>query len=207
MCFSVRSFGCALFNFLEELILEMLIIVLKKYGGPVILGVLLAAVIAYAVVNGSGGKPVDYEAEIGNSSLLFDLPVYNETNKTVIMRSKYNSKYSDADGNLLSHPHHYLVCSDNDSNRYFVTYALNGAYTKISGTLYASSVYDACWLEFYDENNRLLCSTIVLGGERNTKSCSVIVNVTGVNYLTIKMCAKYNPSNGNHGIISKLEIQ
>lgn len=77
-----------------------------------------------------------------------------------------------------------LLCKGNNQG---VVYELDGAFSKLTGELYAQNAGTVCWLEFYNGDS-LLFSTEKLS--EDNPSCHVNVNVSNVNFLTIYFCSE-----------------
>lgn len=143
--------------------------------------------------------------------LLFDLPAYYilEDSYAVapIIPSENLETRFDVDG-WKHEKYNQILCDNNgkisEGTTNYVRYELNGKYSRITGSLFATHKTNVCWLEFYDENNRHLGSSSVINSE-NT-SCSVDIDVSGVNYLTVYLCAADTSYSAHRWIFSELVI-
>lgn len=116
---------------------------------------------------------------------LFDLPVYS--NKNVLTGAvdslKYCSERTDVEG--WKHTNCYEICGGTDER--WIRYELNGKYTTIIGELYdANNSGGAGWLEFYDGEDFLAATPRI---DENSSSVEFEIDITGVEYLTVRLCA------------------
>lgn len=144
-------------------------------------------------VGGESAESVTTVAE-PDVLLLFDLPAYYilEDSYAVapIIPSESLDPNFDVDG-WKHENYNQILCDRNgdisEGTNNYVRYELSGKYSRITGNLYAADKTNVCWLEFYDENNRHLGSSSIINSE-NT-SCSVDIDISGVDYLTVYLCA------------------
>lgn len=113
---------------------------------------------------------------------LFDLPVYSEHIGIVVPLS-YCSERTDVDG--WKHTNCYEICGSTEEE--WIRYELNGKYTTIVGELFdANDSGGAGWLEFYDGEDFIAATPKV---DKNTSSVEFEIDITGVEYLTVHLCA------------------
>lgn len=113
---------------------------------------------------------------------LFDLPVYSDKMGNVVSLS-YCSERTDVDG--WKHKNCYEICGS--KNEEWVRYELNGKYSTIDGKLFrAGDGNGAGWLEFYDGDDFIAATPKV---DKTTTSAEFVIDITGVEYLTVHFCA------------------
>lgn len=187
--------------------MEAIIIIVKRSGSVLggILGVLALIALINLVVGGSSTSPAKEPEDIfAKTALLFDLPcgVIDEGGIKSLYKSNEHQPMFDVDS-VKHTTYNHLLCDRYDEPRKRVVIGLEGKYASITGKLYAQAEDNYCWLEFYDENNNFLGSSAILSGD-NT-SCSVNINITGVNDLTVYLRSK-SGAFVNGWIISELKV-
>lgn len=144
--------------------------------------------------NKTSTQSTDGYGKNSSSVTLFDLPVYS--NKTTgVDALSYRSEITDTSG--YKHKNVYEVCGNEYSDVYY-RYELNGKYNVLTGTLYAQELVgiggSTGWLEFYDGDDFIYSTGKVSDSE--TDSVDFSVDITGVDYLTVYLCA-----DGGAGVI------
>lgn len=113
---------------------------------------------------------------------LFSAPYSRSMDNGITLVS---DSYDHTDLEGRTHDKCYVLLCDGDQCG--VIYELDGAFSKLTGELYAQNEGTVCWLEFYDGDS-LLFSTEKLS--EDNPSCHVNVNVSNVNLLTIYFCSE-----------------
>ena len=128
------------------------------------------------------GYRIDALADLTGEVDIFDAPVskINQGGIEIVSYSSY--EHTDLDGDL--HRGCYmLLCEGED---YYVSYKLNGKFSKLTGRLYAQTAGAKCWLEFYN-GSTLIYSTPYLS--EIDVSCTVNIDVSDIDVLTIYLCS------------------
>ena len=96
-----------------------------------------------------------------------------------------SDSYDHTDLEGRTHDKCYMLLCKGDQQG--VVYELEGAFSNLTGELYAQNEGTVCWLEFYNGDS-LICSTEKLS--EDNPYCYVSVNVSNVDLLTINFCSE-----------------
>ena len=133
-----------------------------------------------APINNSIINQVDANGELS----LFSIPYSRSMDKGVELVSGGKYDHTDLDGR--THPKPYVLNCEGFHEQGLV-YNIEGAFSQLTGELYAQNEGTECWLEFYNGDSLLFVTEKL---SDNNTSCHVNVNVSNVELLTIYLCSE-----------------